>query len=82
MNASNLGISGSYLFIFASPHCYSTGQARQNTQQITEQHYATMSISPLPAVNMVVLFKLSFYITLIILKGVSLDVTELDNIPR
>lgn len=52
MNASNFDITVSYLSIFASPHCYFTGQAHQNIQQITEQHHATMSISPLPAINM------------------------------
>ncbi|KAG2090741.1 uncharacterized protein F5147DRAFT_840930 [Suillus discolor] len=37
---------------YPSMNASNLGQARQNTQQITEQHYVTMSISPLPATDM------------------------------
>lgn len=71
------GIGESRLFTSAFSHCIFTGQARQTIQHPAEQYY-TMSMEPLSAVNKVVALKLSFPITLIILKGVA----ELDDIPR
>jgi hypothetical protein len=69
-------IGESYIFTPASSHCSSTGQARQTIQQPAEPYY-TMSMEPLSAVTMVVALELSFFIILIILKGVP----ELDDIP-